>query len=349
MSAPHPARPTGRWAAILGLFTLGLLGVVAAATWLGVEPLGPGVLEAGSPGRVLLFEVRLPRVLLGVLVGAALGVSGATLQGVLRNPLADPYILGVSGGAALGSTLVLTAAHLAALTSVTDGGTGVLGAVAALPVSVAAAAGALLAVFVTWAVARSAGAAHPHSLLLAGVVLNAFAGSVILFLRTVVTEFQAQQLLYWLMGVLGHPGWPELAVSAALVALGSGVLFAASARLNVLSLGEIDARALGIETGRLRLLLVVASALVVGVAVSLAGLVGFVGLIVPHLLRLALGPDHRLLLPASALGGAAFLVGCDLLARLTFLVAGTEPPVGAITALVGAPFFLVLLRRGGRP
>ena len=334
-----------RWLAHLALLLLVLGVAVVAATTLGIEDVGLSAFRPGTPGHALLVEVRLPRVVLGLVVGAALGLSGATLQGVLRNPLADPYILGVSGGAALGASLVLAADALA-------GGDGLSASNVAtmlggVPVSLAASLGALGAVATTWAVARSAGRVHPHTLLLSGVVLNAFAGALILFLRVLLTEHSAHELLYWLMGVVGYRSWGEIAGGAVLIGIGAAVVLWYGSRLNLLALGEADASVLGIDPIRTRLVLVVCSALVVGVSVSLAGLVGFVGLMVPHMLRLLVGPDHRLLLPAAAIGGGTFLVLADLLARLSFLVFGTEPPVGAITALFGGPFFLFLMRQRG--
>ncbi len=344
----------GRWLVAMGALTLVGAGTVVLAASVGIEPLHLArALAAGTRDHVILFQVRLPRIVLGLLVGAALGASGATLQAILRNPLADPYILGVSGGAALGGTLALSAG--AALAAVARSGSALAGVarwalgpgghLGTVPVTLAACAGALLAVGLTVAVARGAGGLHPHSLLLSGVVFNAFAAAVILFLRTVVTEEKAQELLYWLMGTLGYRPWHDLAVMAALVALGTALLVAWSGRLNLLAVGDAGAHVLGIDVDRTRLLLVIASSLVVGVAVSLAGLVGFVGLMVPHILRLLLGPDHRLLVPASALGGAAFLVASDLVARLLFRALGTEPPVGVVTAFLGGPFFLWLMSR----
>ena len=335
----------GRWFALLAALVLLVALTAIVATAFGVEEIGLSALYPDAPGHTLLVEVRLPRVALGLLVGAALGLSGATLQGVLRNPLADPYILGVSGGAALGASVVLAAGAAAGAPLLATPGAARL--LASIPVSLAATVGALGAVALTWAVARAAGGAHPHALLLSGVVFNAFAGAILLFLRVLLTEHSAHELLYWLMGVIGYRSWAEIAGGAVLVGIGAVIVVLNASRLNLLALGDANAAVLGVEPNRVRLVLVVASALVVGVSVSLAGLVGFVGLMVPHMLRLLVGPDHRLLLPAAALGGGAFLVLADLVARLSFLIFGTEPPVGAVTALIGAPFFLFLMRQRG--
>lgn len=343
-----------RWGLTLAALSAVLLGAVVVSALVGVESVDLShVFDPESRDHLILVDVRLPRILLGVVVGAALGSAGVTLQAILRNPLADPFILGVSGGAALGGTLALSAT--VALGAIAAAG-GIVEPIATFllntgawmgpaPVFLAASGGALCAVALTFAVARSAGGAHPHSLLLAGVVFNSFASALILFLRTVVSQQKAYELLYWLVGTLGYPSWMELGIAAAVVGAGSLVLFVLSARLNLLSVGDADAATLGIDVERTRLLLIVVSSVVVGVAVSLAGLVGFVGLMVPHLLRLLFGPDHRLLVPAAALGGAAFLVVSDLVARLFFQLLGTEPPVGVVTAFLGGPFFLVLMRQ----
>lgn len=356
MTTARLTRP--RLVAALGGLVLLTVAAVLVAAFVGVQHLDlAAAFTPGTRDHVILMQVRLPRVVLGLVVGAALGASGATLQAILRNPLADPYILGVSGGAALGGTLALTLGT--ALAAIGGSGSALAAAAAALrettsvfgtvSISLAAIAGALVAVALTFAVARSAGGVHPHSLLLSGVVFNAFASAVILFLRTVITEEKAQELVWWLMGHLGYRTWGQIGVAAAGVAVGTALLVAWSARLNLLAVGDAGASVLGVDVGRTRVVLIVASSVVVGIAVSLAGLVGFVGLMVPHMLRLVLGPDHRLLVPASALAGAVFLVGSDLVARLAFLALGTEPPVGVVTAFLGGPFFLALMRREKAP
>lgn len=343
-----------RWLVTMGVLAAITAGVVVVAALVGVDHVHLGAALSGAgQDHVILFDVRLPRIVLGLLVGAALGVSGATLQAVLENPLADPYILGVSGGAALGGTLALCG--VAALHGIAQAG-GALAPVAALaghgslgelPVSLFACLGALGAVALTVSVARSAGGIHPHSLLLSGVVFNAFAAAVILFLRTVVTEEKAEELLDWLMGSLGYRYWTwhEIAIVAVIVLFGTAFLLYLAPRLNLLAVGDAGASVLGIDVDRTRIVLVVATSLIVGTAVSVAGMVGFVGLMVPHMLRRIVGPDHRLLLPASVVGGAAFLVGSDLLARLLYLAFGTDFPVGVVTAFLGGPFFLLLMRR----
>jgi ABC-type Fe3+-siderophore transport system permease subunit len=321
--------------------TLALLAaVLLAAAWLGLVA-GPAALaprevlavltggrDAGPVADIVL-RVRLPRVALAALVGAALASAGVLFQALLRNPLADPYVLGVSGGAAL--------AGIAAISL----GSGLgIGAAAVPP---AAFAGAVAATFVLYAVAGVRGRVSATNLLLSGVVFNAIAAAGIVFLASLAGLTEGASLFLWLIGSLSAARVDAAGWVAALVVGGLAVALPAARQLNLLAVGEESARQLGVNVERLQRVLLVASSLMVGGAVSVAGLVGFVGLIIPHLLRLLVGPDHRLLLPASALGGAAFLVLCDTAART--LLGGRELPVGAITALAGGPLFLYLLRR----
>jgi iron complex transport system permease protein len=276
-------------------------------------------------------------VALAALSGAGLAAVGAAFQALLRNPLAEPYVLGVSGGAALGAAIPI-ALGLGAAT--------VLGA-AILPA--AALAGGLGATLLVYGVARgTAGGSSSAAILLAGVMVNAIASALITFLKTLVPPSRAQQLLRWLIGFLDLPSPTGLIAVAAYVGAGCAVLLADSARLNLLSLGDEAAEGLGLDVRGLTRRVFFASSCVVGAIVSLTGLIGFVGLIVPHAVRRLAGADHRRLLPLSMIAGAALLTGCDLLARLSFRWLGTEPPVGAVTAVLGGPAFLVLLRRAAR-
>lgn len=315
------------------LVAAGLLGVVVGPSPLGLSQVLTALLgdDAGPAGDIVL-RVRLPRVLLAGLVGASLAVAGVLFQALLRNPLADPFVLGVSGGAAVGG--------IAALSLGASLGWGY----SAVPP--AAFAGAVLTTIVLYAVASQGGRVSGTHLLLTGVVFNAFASAVIVFLASLAGLTEGASIFLWLIGSLSATridvaGWVALFLLA-----GLATALPAARNLNLLALGEESAQQLGVDVGRQQRLLLVATSLMVGAAVSVAGLVGFVGLIIPHLLRLLLGPDHRLLLPASALGGATFLVLCDTAART--LLGGRELPVGAITALVGGPLFLVLLRRHHR-
>lgn len=296
-------------------------------------------LAVGSTGVRFDAEVvlgaRLPRVLLAVLVGASLASAGTVFQALLRNPLADPFILGVSGGAALGAVAAI-----------------LTGLVARAATPVAAFAGALAATALVYGLAVRAGGTGGERLLLTGVVVNAFLSALILLMNHLAPPERRLQILKWLMGDLGamHVGGAELAVVAALAAAGLGAFVALARDLDLLSMGDATATHLGVDVRRARMIAFFAGSLVTGAAVSMCGLIGFVGLIVPHGLRLALGPDHRLLVPASFLGGATFLVAADAVARTIASARSPEElPVGVITALCGGPFFLFLLvtRRAG--
>lgn len=294
------------------------------------------LVDPSSMDRTIIVNVRLPRVLLAALSGGGLAIVGAAFQGLLRNPLAEPYVLGVSGGAALGATVALVL------------GAGLLTVWGAAVVPIFALLGGLLATLLVYAIANASGQLSGPSVLLAGVMVNAIAGSLITFIKTLVSASKAQELLFWLMGFLDVPSVFALSSVTVYVVAGSCVLIADSARMNLLSLGDDSARHLGVNVGALEKRVYLAASLIVGAIVSVTGLIGFVGLVVPHAVRRLIGPDHRLVLPLSLLGGACMLVLCDLFARLAFLWLGTEPPVGAVTALFGGPLFLMLLAKPSR-
>jgi len=318
---------------------------VALSCALGPQPISiPAALGGLEPDRAILLGLRLPRAVLAALVGAALAGAGTALQALLRNPLAEPFVLGVSGGAALGGALVLLASS--ALSAVSGPAGALLGA--APPVAAGAVVGAILSTLLVFGLGRIGGRLVPEAALLVGIVFNAFVAGVISLLKLLAPPDQAARLLYWLMGAIGYETGATLAVGAALILASLAALALLSARLNLLTLGDEEAASLGVDVRRVRAQVFFAASAATGAAVALAGMVGFVGLIVPHLVRRVVGPDHRLLLPASTLFGAAFLVLADALARLAFLPLGTEPPVGAVTAFVGGPFFLWLLRRATR-
>lgn len=316
-----------------------LAGAVLLAVWLGDQPLSlqRAWAEPDSLDGALLWRLRLPRAVLALMVGAALGASGAGLQVLLRNPLADPFVLGVSGGAALGATLAW-ALGLGAVATVA----GVGGA------ALSAFGGAVVATGVVFVAGRTAGGTAPHGVLLAGTVFNAFALAAITFVRSLAAPGQGGELLHWLAGSLGYESPAALGLLAGAQAVGLGGLLLLSGRLNVLALGDDEAAALGVPVERTRLQVLLCASLAVGAAVALSGLIGFVGLLVPQVLRPRLGADARRLLPASAVGGAVLLVCADTAARLLFPVFQSEPPVGALTALLGGPFLLLALRRGAR-
>lgn len=292
--------------------------------------------ELDTIDQAILWHARLPRVFFAGIVGAALATAGAVLQAVLRNPLADPYILGISGGAALGGTLLITL------------GSFVLGGVF-IGVPAAAFCGAMIALGIIFFVERFVppGRSGTYVLLLTGVIVNAFAASVIMFLKSIVSAQKAQELLFYLMGSLAVEGTSTttmILVALTIFAALAGIFYFAR-DLNVMTLGDEDAAALGVDVQRLRWITVILSSVAVAVAVAYSGIIGFVGLVVPHAVRLVVGPDHRILLPLCALGGAAFLTLADLLARSAFGVFDTTLPVGVITSMIGAPLFLYFLLR----
>ena len=336
---------------VLGLCAAGLalLGVTfVIALRFGEQPisLSAALGDPRSSDALILWSLRLPRALLGVIVGAGLAASGATLQGLLRNPLADPFVLGVSGGAALGATLAL-AFGLATVGQVAPGFLGGLERLSGPALLAFLGAGA--SVLFVLAVSRGSSARAPYAALLTGVVFNAFAAAAITLIKTLSDPGRLGEILYWLAGTLGYERGATLGLSALLQVIAIGVMIALSGRLNLMMLGDEDAAALGVPVVRTRRLLLLATSASVAGAVVLTGLIGFVGLIVPHLLRLAFGPDQRLLVPLSAMSGAAFLVLADLLTQLSIAFFGGEPPAGVITALLGGPLFIALLYRRGRP
>ncbi len=315
-----------------------LAAVAALSVLLGSSGVGwrdlPGVLTGRAPAeaRTIFADVRLPRVLLAMAVGAALSSAGSALQSVLRNPLADPYILGLSGGAGFGAIL---------WTSLAAGA----GAAASVMRPAAAFAGAVLAVLGLLGLARARGRKAPETLLLMGVVINATFIALILFVVTVADISRYQGVMYWLVGSLAPPPGPALAVIYVCVVTGVAVLAILGGHLNLMTAGEETAEQLGSPVARIRLAAVLAACLVTAAAVSVSGLIGFVGLMVPHLARIWFGPDNRLLVPASALLGAAILTAADTLGRSA--LAPTQIPVGVITALAGGPCFLWLFARRG--
>jgi iron complex transport system permease protein len=288
----------------------------------------------GNVDAVILLRIRLPRALMGVVVGGALAAAGTVLQALLRNPLAEPHLLGVSGGAAFGGVLALIVA-------------GASGALPAFLVPLGAFAGALATMLIVYRLGTVHGRLQPYTFLLAGVVCNAFTGALIMALNALADFFQAHGILFWLMGSLQVQSYWLVTASAAYLVVGVLWLLRHTREFNVLSLGEESAAQLGVHVGRTRRVAFAVSSLLVGAAVSVSGMIGFVGLIVPHVTRLLIGADYRLLLPASVLVGGAFLVLADTVARSAF--GATEIPVGVVTALCGGPFFIYLLRReGGR-
>ena len=281
--------------------------------------------------RQIVWQVRVPRVLLGFLVGSGLSIAGAVIQAVVRNPLGDPYLLGVVPGASLGAVLVIVA-----------GSSAVLG----LSLSSAAFVGALLAFSVTFLLSRQGGRFPAGRLVLAGVAVGYLFSSATYFLQTRAAPNQVQRVLFWSLGSLSGARWDDLLIPAIVVTVAVAGLTANASKLNALMMGEETAATLGIHVGRMQLWLMVVSSLVTGVVVAVAGGIGFVGLMVPHIGRLLVGSDHRRMLILSALLGGVFVVAADVVARVALRPA--ELPVGIVTAAFGAPFLLWLLRREGR-
>ena len=304
-------------AAVLGL-AIGTIRLSPAQVWDGLRGIGESAF--------VVRGLRLPRVVLAALVGAGLGISGGALQGVMRNPLAEPYLLGVSGGAAVGAVIATSVGLAAAF------------------VPLAAFVGAILAVVAAFVVARAAGArGDPRVLLMAGVVVGAFANAAIMVVLARAEPNTVRNALWWMMGSAGEATWPQIAVLVIYVGVGGAILVLLGREIDVLSLGEEAAAGLGLDVdAALRRVLFVAS-LVTAATVAAAGLVGFVGLVVPHIARAAGLRSHRGLLIGSALNGATLVVVADLLGRV--LLPPAELPLGAVTALVGVPFFLIKLRR----
>ena len=331
MNVPHlTPRRFGLW---IGGLALLLLTVCAGAPFIGPVSLDLAGLFAGTApaDREIFFAVRLPRVLLAALVGGGLGLCGAVLQAFLRNPLATPFTLGITGGSSFGAVLAIGLGLDFSLLGFT-------------PVPVFAFTGALVSVGLVFALSRAGGKAGAVTLLLAGVTINFFFSSLILLMQYLAgTTHQSFQMVRWLMGGLDVVGFRVLLQGLPFVVLGAVPLLYYARGYNLMTLGEEAAGGLGLDVERIKTVTFFATSLLVGVVTAMAGPISFIGLITPHVLRLLIGSDHRLLLPGAFLAGGAFLVVCDTLART--VLGPVELPVGIITALAGAPFFVWLLHR----
>ncbi len=317
-----------------------LVGPTSISIWhvlaIALDPWGTG-LAADIPAseRVIVWSLRMPRAALCALVGAALGAGGAASLGLFRNPLADPGLVGVSAGATLGAAACIVVAGPLLAT------TGPWLRALALPIG-AFLAGAATTVLVV-RLGGQAGRAATATVLLAGIAVNAFAGAVVGVLSHVASDAELRSFTFWTLGGMTSATWTKVALTAPFVGASLALLLGRARELDVYALGELDARVTGVDVVSLRRAVIVALALGVGAAVAAAGLVGFVGLVIPHVVRLWIGPRHAGLVPASAVAGAALLVASDAVARTA--LAPAELPVGLITAAIGAPFFLHLLRR----
>ena len=309
---------------VYGVLLLALVAACLVSLFAGAVPLSAH--DVWSSG---IFRLRLARTALGAVAGAGLSVAGVVFQAILRNPLAEPYVLGVSSGAGLGAALAIVLG---------------LGAAGAWTLPAAAFAGVLATILLVYALARtSTGTAPVQTLLLSGVVVSAVLGSILMFVVSVAPAEKLHGIVWWLLGNLQVFDWGLLRVVSAVVAAGLAVSVLLARDLNLMALGEEPAAHLGLDVPRTRKLFFLLASLMTGATVAACGLIGFVGLIVPHTVRLVAGPDHRRLVPASALAGAAFLVLADAVART--IIAPREVPIGVVTAILGGPFFLGLLRR----
>ncbi|MFE1827321.1 FecCD family ABC transporter permease [Streptomyces yangpuensis] len=333
-----------RTGAVLAVLTAALAVSAIAGLALGPVRIAPGrvvdIVIGGLSGNrptgafaSIVWDVRMPRILLGAVVGAGLAVAGTVLQALVRNQLADPFLLGASSGASAGAVLVIVFGSAAA-------GFGV-------GVPLAAFVGSLVALVAVYAMARRGGTMTTGRLILAGVAVQYILSAVTsLVIVLAAHPDQIRSVLFWTLGGLGGARWDELALPTAALLVGGALLLALARPLDLLLAGEEGAHTLGLDTGRFRAAVFVLTSLVIGVLVACSGAIGFVGLMVPHAARMVVGAGHRALLPVAALGGAVFLLLADLIARTA--AAPEEIPVGVVTALVGGPFFLWMLRRTGR-
>ena len=317
---------------------LSLVLVVVALTSLSMGPakVSMGTILAWCAGTqsveqttsMILTKIRLPRILLAGLVGFTLSLGGVVFQALLRNPLAEPFILGISSGAAIGAI----------------GGI-MLGLGFTVGVPLLSFISALATILLVMGISSRHGGLESSTLLLTGVIVNAFFTAIIMFFIATVSDSRLHSMLFWLYGDLSQSKYIQLSISLPLVLIVSGLIYLFSRHLNLMVGGEESALQMGVEVEMVKWISFIGISLITGVVVSFSGIIGFVGLIVPHLMRMILGPDHRLLIPASALGGAVFLVAADTVART--IISPSELPVGVITAFLGAPFFIYLLRKRG--
>lgn len=318
-------RVTGRYRSIsFAVLLLLLVCAIVAGLLFGSEKLA--IFELSEAQSAILYEIRMPRVFLGACVGACLAVAGAALQALLRNPLAEPYLLGVSNGAALGTMLAFVFFETYGFSR-----------------PLMAFAGAILATAAVYRIAGSKAGMSVERLVLSGVIVTTFLSSIIILLTSLLDATRLRSFTFWLLGDLSQATYGGFYMTLAAVIIGTLVLWRQARALNLMMVGERDAFDFGVEVGRTRITVFLAAAAMVGTAVAASGSVGFVGLIVPHIVRMATGSDNRTVIPFSALFGAAFVVIADMAART--VIAPRELPVGAITALIGCPLFIYLLKR----
>ena len=324
-------------ALVIGLGIVSLsLGPVDIPTsriaWIALSEIGFELPEFSRTEQLVIVQIRLPRIVVGAAVGMALGLAGAAMQGLFRNPMADPGIIGVSAGGALG-----------AVAAIATGTAGIF--FLALPAF--AFAGAMAAALLVYGIAVAGGHFSMATLLLAGVAVNAFLGAVVSAIIIILPDNEAlREILFWLAGGLDSRSWEHVRIAGPLILASAAVLLLLARDLNLLMLGDDEARSMGVRVGATRVAMLLAASLATGAAVAVSGTIAFVGLVVPHTLRLILGPDNRVLIPMSTLGGAAFVILADTVART--VIQPAELRVGILTAFVGAPFFILLLIKNKR-
>jgi iron complex transport system permease protein len=306
--------------------------VAVGPVWIAPQKIAAMLANLVVPGNhtwseaeaIIIFQIRLPRTFMALLVGSGLAVAGVAMQALFKNPLADPYVLGASSGAGFGAALIIS-----------------LGVVSAIFVPLAAFSGAIIASFTVYALSMIGPRSSVSLLLLSGIALSTFFSALISYLMFVAGS-NLQELVFWLMGGLWASTWQYVEITFPVVLVGTIILYAYARDLNLMLSGEESAQHLGVAVENLKRILLVTVSFIVGVAVAFCGIIGFVGLIVPHVVRTFTGPDHKALIPASALFGGILLIWADIIARSA--IPGTEVPVGIITALLGAPFFMYLVR-----
>ncbi len=328
----------GRWYAFLGLLLTVLMASMLLTLAVGSTVISPGVILKMIFSRIaeidktwdscletIIFSVRMPRILSAVIVGGALGIAGCAMQGIFRNPMASPYVTGISSGAVFGASLII-ALNLSRAW-----------------MTPAAFIFALSTSFLVYYLAKVKGKVPVGTLLLSGIAVSLFFSALITFTQYIAGERQLQEMMFWLMGGLWTSNWEKMLVTVPLIILGGGGILCFGRDLNILLSGEEQACSLGVDVDNVRKIILILVSVVTTGAVAFFGIIGFVGLIIPHIMRIFIGPDHRVLLPASFLGGAIFLLWMDTLART--IIRPSELPVGIVTAMVGVPFFIFLLRK----
>ena len=306
------------WFYMVGMMIL-LLVLIVVSLCMGIIPISASdFLHLTEEQERILYFIRLPRILVAISIGMALAIAGAVIQGVFGNPLADPGIMGVVSGACTGAVIAYYMPSFAFI-------------------------GALTALGITMLLSWYKGRMDPRILLLAGVAISMLLGALTSGILTLMNEYRLKEFLFWMVGSLEYRRWDHVAIALPTIAVGTAIIIALSKHLNILVMGEVEARAVGMNTNRYRMIFLLLSAMMTAISVCVGGSIGFVGLVVPHMVRLLVGPDHRLVIPASALGGACCVLLCDTLGRTLFHPVDIR--VGIMTALLGTPYFLFLLHR----